>query len=382
MSGGHGYFRSVDAFYVNIPTPTATATLPPARCDLISLTHFFPGSSTDHRDDDNMMASIVNNNPVPLTLVETTYTWENSFGNGVDYISLDGTRYYEGDSFSSPTTIVNSAVTVPANTTSLWDAEFTGWDYPIYGNFSLALTVRDERYGIDCPLSASWSGEPTPTPSNTATITPTPTATYTPSPTSTGTLVPTNTATPTLTPSPTTTGTLAPTQTAEPTSTATYTPVPTEPPSTPIIMTVPVIVVIQEQNVETSGSGLSDYAVTPTPPSLSMGYSNGIGGTSCLNGLRVFAYVDGNEDQLMSPNEGAEGLEIVFMDQSYARLGSRWTKEGQAVFCLGPGQFGRTLRVDIPYLHLSQSVNIPKALDEDVEVWFRLEQPDLPLYLP
>ena len=84
----------------------------------------------------------------------------------------------------------------------------------------------------------------------------------------------------------------------------------------------------------------------------------------------------------MSPSEGAEGLEIVIMDQSYARLGSRYTKEGQAVFCLGGGQMGRTLRVDIPYLHQSQTVNISKNLDEDVEVWFRLEPPTLPLYLP
>jgi len=146
-----------------------------------------------------------------------------------------------------------------------------------------------------------------------------------------------------------------------------------------------VVIVIQEQNVETGGSGsLSQYAVTPTPNSLS-GYSNygsGVGGTSCLTGLRVFAYVDGNDDKLMSPNEGAEGLEIVFMDQSYARLGSRWTEEGQAVFCIGPGQFGRTLRVEIPYLHQAQTINIPKDMDEDVEVWFRLEQPLLPLYLP
>ena len=84
----------------------------------------------------------------------------------------------------------------------------------------------------------------------------------------------------------------------------------------------------------------------------------------------------------MSPIEGAEGLEIVIMDQSYDQLGSRYTQAGQAVFCLGSGQMGRTLRVDIPYLHQSQTVNISKNLDQDVEVWFRLEQPTLPLYLP
>jgi len=222
---------------------------------------------------------------------------------------------------------------------------------------------------------------------NYVTPTATPTITNTPTLTPTGTLPPTNTPTQTATntavPTATATGTNVPTET--PTATATYTPVPTateEPPITPIVMTVPVVIVIQEQTYNGGSSGsLSQYAVTPTPPSFS-GYSNGIGGENCLDGLRVFAYVDGNEDNLMSPNEGAEGLEIVFMDQSYARLGSRWTQEGQAVFCVGPGQFGRTLRVEIPYLHLAQTITIPKGMDEDVEVWFRLEQPLLPLYLP
>ena len=84
----------------------------------------------------------------------------------------------------------------------------------------------------------------------------------------------------------------------------------------------------------------------------------------------------------MSPSEGAEGLEIVIMDQSYARLGNRYTQEGQVVFCLGSGQLGETLHVEIPYLHQAQTVNISKSLSEDVEVWFRLDQPTLPLYLP
>jgi hypothetical protein len=98
--------------------------------------------------------------------------------------------------------------------------------------------------------------------------------------------------------------------------------------------------------------------------------------------LRIFVYVDSNDDKLMSPSEGAEWLEIILMDQSYARLDSRYTQEGQAVFCLAAGQLDRTLRVEIPYLHQAQTVNISRNLSEDVEVWFRLNQPTLPLYLP
>ena len=222
----------------------------------------------------------------------------------------------------------------------------------------------------------------------------TPTATPTASLTPTGTLPPTFTATATSTATftatstnqPTATFTLTPTETGTPEPTATFTATATDapPPGTPWVITVPVVIVIQEQNVEVSGGSgtgsLSSYAVTPTPH-FSQGYT-GFGGSNCTYALRTFVYVDSNQDKLMSPSEGAEGLEIVIMDQSYARLGSRYTKEGQAVFCLGGGQMGRTLRVDIPYLHQSQTVNISKNLDEDVEVWFRLEPPTLPLYLP
>jgi hypothetical protein len=225
----------------------------------------------------------------------------------------------------------------------------------------------------------------------------TPTATPTASLTPTGTLLPTNTATATA--AATATATFTATSTNQPTATYTYTASPTEtgtleptatftatateePPATPWVVTVPVVIVIQEQNVEvSSGSGsLSSQAVTPTPP-FSQGFA-GFGGSTCTYALRTFVYVDSNDDKLMSPSEGAEGLEIVIMDQSYARLGNRYTQEGQVVFCLGSGQLGETLHVEIPYLHQAQTVNISKSLSEDVEVWFRLDQPTLPLYLP
>jgi hypothetical protein len=237
----------------------------------------------------------------------------------------------------------------------------------------------------------------TPTPTPTSTLTPT--FTFTPTATSTGTLVPTNTPTitptftatatgtaiPTNTPTQTATFTATATGTLIPTSTATATLEPTateKPQGTPWVVTVPVVIVIQKQNVEASGGGggtLSSYAVTPTPPtSPYLGY----GGGGCTYALRTFAYVDENDDKLMSPVEGAEGLEIIFMEASYDRLGSRYTKEGQAVFCLHPGLYGKTLRVEIPYLHQAQDVQVPKNTDKDIEVWFRLEPPTLPLYLP
>ena len=220
----------------------------------------------------------------------------------------------------------------------------------------------------------------TPTASLTPNGTLEPTATFTATATSTATFTATSTNQPTAT------FTSTPTETGTPEPTATFTATATDapPPGTPWVITVPVVIVIQEQNVEVSGGSgsgsLSSYAVTPTPH-FSQGFT-GFGGSNCTYALRTFVYVDSNQDNLMSPSEGAEGLESVIMDQSYARLGSRYTKEGQAVFCLGGGQMGRTLHVDIPYLHQSQTVNISKNLDKDFEVWFRLEPPTLPLYLP
>lgn len=206
-----------------------------------------------------------------------------------------------------------------------------------------------------------------PTPTLTATFTPT--VTLTP----TQTLTPSQTLTPTLTPSPTLVATLMSTQT--PTQTTTV--LPTEISGTPWVVTVPVVIVVQNQTVDVaSGSSLSDIAVTPTP------YTYGNSSGYCHYALRTFVYVDSNDDKIMSPNEGAQNLEIVFMDTAYTRLGVRYTDEGQSVFCLNPALAGQLLHVDIPYLHQSQTVNIPKNLDQDVEVWFRLEPPTLPIYLP
>jgi len=47
-----------------------------------------------------------------------------------------------------------------------------------------------------------------------------------------------------------------------------------------------------------------------------------------------------------------------------------------------PGLYGETLQVQLPYLHQAQQIQIPKNINKDVEVWFRLKQPTLPLYLP
>lgn len=328
----------------------------------------------------------------PITRISSGSSISGSFLRDVTYFEAMGAYRWVG-------TGVGTITVAACGSSNSWNLQTPNNNVAGFNSFAVSVpagcrnwTVSASGGTVDVRSVDANYVTPTPTPSPTLTLTPTMTATGTLPPTAT----PSNTATFTPSATGTTEATATFTATATATATSTGTPEPTatftatatataEPPSTPWVITVPVVIVIQEQDVSVSGSGsssgsLSDYAVTPTPHSFSG--SGGAIGESCLNSLRAFAYVDSNADNLMSPNEGAEKLEITFMDTAYTRLGSRYTNEGQAVFCLSPAQFGEMLRVDIPYLHQSQTVSIPKDADKDVEVWFRLEQPTLPLYLP
>ena len=132
----------------------------------------------------------------------------------------------------------------------------------------------------------------------------------------------------------------------------------------------------------TNNGGGSFYATTPIPPvgqeSVSVFSVASCGGYYA----RVRVYVDENKDRMMSPAEGVSGLQVFFLDQSYARLGSVYTVDGQAIFCIPQTQYGRTLFIDIPYLQQFGTLQIPESPSEDLEVWFPGEAPVLPLFLP
>ncbi len=181
MSFDGGLCTISDTVSVATPTPT-----PLADCSLISIANLRIGSSDNHYDDDNVQATVINNNPMPLTLTDTTFYWTNPYGRGIDWFSFGGTQYYGGDSYSSPTVKSDSAVDIPGNTSYTWDTDFTGWNYPIYGSFRLVLQL--EAGPVTCEIEASLEqGSPTPTFTPTITHTPshtpTPTSTFTPSPT-------------------------------------------------------------------------------------------------------------------------------------------------------------------------------------------------------
>ena len=348
-SGGYVHMRSVDVQYVAATaTPTATLTFTPTATNTPTFTPTFTFT--------------------PTATSTFTPTATNTFT-------------------PSPT----STYTFTPTSTATYTPTFTPT------STSTATATSTYTPTITYTPTATFTGTPLPT----FTFTNTPTVTQTFTPTATGTLVPTNTptmtatftatatnaptSTATFTPTATFTGTPLPTFTATstPTFTPTFTPEPTEGPR--IVVTMPVVIIVeQHQSVSvTGGSGsggtLSGYAVTPTPPHISA-YA-WLGG-SCNYALRVLVYVDENGDHLMSPQEGADYLEVLFMEGDFDRLGSRYTKDGIATFCIHPGLYGERLLVQLPYLHKAQEITIPSSLSEDVEVWFKLDQPELPLYLP
>jgi len=158
-----------------------------------------------------------------------------------------------------------------------------------------------------------------------------------------------------------------------------------------VIVTVPYIIIENGNSNDVAESGGSSaggtdgstagsfYAATPYP--WQNVYSTG--STSCGGySISVRVYVDYNEDKMMSPSEGVTDLQIFFLDQSYSRLGSTYTQAGQAVFCISPTLYGRTVYIDIPYLQKFNELQIPNEPKQDLEIWFAGEAPELPLFLP
>ena len=158
-----------------------------------------------------------------------------------------------------------------------------------------------------------------------------------------------------------------------------------------VIVTVPYIIIENgnTNDVAVSGGGGSTAGGSTTTgvfsASTPYAWQNvyGTGASSCGGySISVRVYVDYNEDKMMSPAEGVTDLQIFFLDQSYTRLGSAYTRDGQATFCISPTQYGRTIYIDIPYLQKFNGLSIPSEPKQDLEIWFAGEAPALPLFLP
>ncbi|UCF60597.1 MAG: pilus assembly protein [Anaerolineaceae bacterium] len=202
-------------------TATATITRTPTRTPTPDCSNIYI-SSMWISGDDEVRARVVNNNTADAYLYWTRLRWDDVPYGYVDWFRFPD-QYYNGNDYSSPTTVGDTWVWLGGDSTETWRADFDG-EPPegIYGSFTLILRFEYPGWGT-CQISRSiWRARP-PTP------TPTRTATWGPSPTRTRTLTPRPSRTPTRTatsgppPTRTKTRTVGPTRTRTPTDEATPT---------------------------------------------------------------------------------------------------------------------------------------------------------------
>ncbi len=108
-------------------------------------------------------------------------------------------------------------------------------------------------------------------------------------------------------------------------------------------------------------------------------------GANCAITLNVYVYVDSNADgQMAAQGEGVNSLQVNFLDASFGKVGSAYATNGKASFCVPDYLKGLTLRVDIPYLQRTGTMQAPddNNKNQPLEMWFRLEPPTLPLFIP
>lgn len=109
---------------------------------------------------------------------------------------------------------------------------------------------------------------------------------------------------------------------------------------------------------------------------------SGIGGgrPGCKTPLVVIVYSDDNRDQLPSPGEAVSGVQVILTDSTYSRLGSAYTKDGKAEFCLPEGKM---FYVDLPYFQMTRAYQphlIHQGGGGTLEI--RIDPPILPARLP
>ena len=171
---------------------------------------------------------------------------------------------------------------------------------------------------------------------------------------------PTPSITPTLTP----TATLSPTTSPSPTSTSNGNG------ATP---------------TSNGGGGGGGNGGQATPTLTPGGSPLGVFGAACAITLQVYVYVDTNIDSMMAAQgEGVNSLQVNFLDTSFGKVGQSYTSNGKATFCVPDYLKGQTLRVDIPYLQRTGIMQAPEDNNKNqpIEMWFRLEPPTLPLFIP
>ena len=175
-------------------TPTTGAVAladPQPECSKLNITSMWVD------DGDKVRARVRNDNQSRAYLTATLFEWPDVPSPAfVDWMEF-GSRYYNEDDYSSPTTSEGPPRLVDKNSTKFWTADFDDEPEDIYGDFQLTLTFEYPGWGFCVIEGSTYKAQPptltpslTKTPSPTRTATPTRTNTPGPSPTSTDTPVP------------------------------------------------------------------------------------------------------------------------------------------------------------------------------------------------
>jgi hypothetical protein len=122
------------------PTPTDTPSptpTPTPSCDLVSMTDIYASS-------DDIFVSGVNNNTVPVQIIQTKFNWSKHYDTQVvNYSRLDGWTYYNGDDATPPTDLsVSPPYSVGATSGVTWMSDFNG--------------VPNSQIILDSVLTVEW----------------------------------------------------------------------------------------------------------------------------------------------------------------------------------------------------------------------------------
>ena len=170
------------------PTPSNTPTSTPSP----SCSNIFRVGQRINGDDFEIR--VQNNNVAPAYLSSAFLEWSIAPpGIFVDKFSFDGSKYWSGNDFSSPTGPISSWERLNGGgDRAWWEVDFDNGPSPFWGTYSADLIFGFEGIDLTCPISGSASQVqlPTNTPkppsaTNTPGPSPTPKPTKTPLPTST-----------------------------------------------------------------------------------------------------------------------------------------------------------------------------------------------------
>jgi hypothetical protein len=124
---------------------------------------------------------------------------------------------------------------------------------------------------------------------------------------------------------------------------------------------------------------------------------------NCSAWVRVIVFVDNNKDNVMAlSGEGAQGVMVYLRNADFQVVRQAQTENGVVKFCAPLSMAGQQAYVDIPYLLRSGTVQIPQQSSGGIggvspfggsmlqaagsvptlESIFRLDPPELPLYIP